>query len=50
MITSVGIVASYISVLFVRVGELTAENVETKLKVQLMLSTILMTGLMIPLL
>ena len=50
MISAVGIVASYISVLFVRVGEVTAENVETKLKVQLTLSTVLMTGLLIPLL
>ena len=48
MVTSIGIIASYISVLFVRVGEVTAENVETKLKVQLTLSTVLMTGLLIP--
>ena len=50
MVTGVGIVASYISVLFVRVGQVTAENVETKLKVQLALSTVLMTCLLIPIL
>ena len=47
--SSVGIVASFISVLFVRIGKVTKENVETKLKIQLTLSTLLMTGLLVPL-
>lgn len=50
MVTAVGIFASFISVLFVRIGEVTADNVESKLKSQLTISTILMTIMIIPLL
>jgi Na+/H+-translocating membrane pyrophosphatase len=32
MVTAVGILASYVSVLFVRFGEVTGDNVESKLK------------------
>ena len=32
MVSSVGILASFISVLFVRIGEVTSDNVESKLK------------------
>ena len=49
MVSSVGILASFISVLFARIGEVTSENVESKLKMQLALSTIFMTGLLVPL-
>jgi inorganic pyrophosphatase len=50
MVSAVGIIASFISVLFVRIGEVTSENVESKLKAQLTISTVLMTALIIPLL
>lgn len=50
MVSAVGILASYISVMFVRVGEVTADNVESKLKAQLTLSTTLMTAMIVPLL
>lgn len=49
MVTSVGILASFVSVLFVRIGEINSDNVESKLKMQLTLSTILMTVFLIPL-
>jgi len=44
MVSAIGIIASYVSVLFVRVGEVTSENVENKLKLQLTLSTSIMTA------
>jgi Na+/H+-translocating membrane pyrophosphatase len=47
MVSAVGIIASYISVLFVRVGEVTSENVESKLKLQLTLSTTIMSILLL---
>ena len=50
MVTAVGILASYVSVLFVRFGEVTTENVESKLKHQLIISTSLMTIFILPLL
>lgn len=50
LVTSVGIFASFISVLFVRIGEVTHENVESKLKMQLTLSTVLLTAMLVPLL
>ena len=50
MVTSIGIVASFISVLFIRVGEVTGKTVETKLKIQLALSTTLLAIFLIPLL
>lgn len=50
MVTSMGIIASWISVMFIRVGEITGTNVETKLKIQLALSTSLLAIFLIPLL
>ena len=50
MVSAVGIIASWISVLFVRVGEVTADNVESKLKLQLTLSTSIMSVLLIAIL
>ena len=50
MVSAIGILASFISVLFVRIGEVTADNVEGKLKVQLTLSTVLMSVMLVPLL
>jgi H(+)-translocating pyrophosphatase len=50
MVSAMGIFASFISVLFVRIGEVTQDNVESKLKVQLTLSTFLLSGMIVPLL
>ena len=50
MVSAIGILASFISVLFVRVGDVTADNVESKLKVQLTLSTVLLSVMLVPLL
>ncbi len=50
MVSAVGILASWISVLFVKVGEVTADNVESKLKLQLTLSTSIMSVLLIAIL
>ena len=50
MVSAIGILASFISVLFVRIGEVTADNVEGKLKVQLTLSTVLLSAMLVPLL
>ncbi len=50
MVSAVGIIASWISVLFVRVGEVTADNVESKLKLQLTLSTSIMSVLLVAIL
>ena len=50
LVTSVGIIASFFSVLLVRIGDVTTENVESKLKAQLGISTTLMTLMLIPLL
>ena len=50
LVTSVGIIASFFSVLLVRIGDVTQDNVESKLKAQLGISTTLMTLMLIPLL
>ncbi len=50
MVSAVGIIASFISVLFIRVGEVTHDTVESKLKIQLALSTSLLTVLIVPIL
>lgn len=49
MVTAVGILASFISVLFVKIGKVTTENIENKLKLQLALSTVLLALMLIPL-
>ena len=49
LVSCAGIVASFVSVIFARIGEVTSDNVESKLKAQLALSTVLMTGLLVPL-
>jgi Na+/H+-translocating membrane pyrophosphatase len=48
MITSAGIVASFISVLFVHTTKVTTENVQSVLKTQILLSSLLMTAIIIP--
>lgn len=48
MITSCGICASFISVLFIHVSTVTVKNVQTVLKAQLGISTVLMTFACIP--
>jgi len=48
MITSAGIVASFISVQFVHVSTVTVDNVQAVLKAQIGLSTVLMTLVVIP--
>ena len=50
MVASMGIFASWVSVMFIRVGEVTGDNVEQKLKIQLILSTVLMTLFLVPVL
>jgi len=48
MVTASGIVASFISVLFVHCWTVTVDNVQTVLKSQIAISTILMTATVIP--
>jgi len=48
MITSAGIVASFISVQFIHVRTVTVDNVQGVLKTQIGLSTVLMTLIVIP--
>ena len=48
MITAAGIIASFISVLFVHVTTVTAENVQFVLKMQILLSTLFMTIIVFP--
>ena len=50
MVTAVGILASFVSVLFVKFGTVNKDNVESKLKSQLTISTVIMTGFIVPLL
>lgn len=50
LVTAMGIVASFITTFFAYIGELTMDNIEQKLKIQLLLSTILMTLLVMPML
>lgn len=50
LVTSMGIVASFITTFFAYLGELTMDNIETKLKIQLILSTTVMTLLVMPML
>mmetsp|Transcript_7165 Transcript_7165/g.5147 ORF Transcript_7165/g.5147 Transcript_7165/m.5147 type:complete len:109 (+) Transcript_7165:953-1279(+) len=50
MVTSMGIVSSFITVFFVYIGEVEKDNIETKLKIQLLISTVILSGLIIPLL
>ena len=48
MITSAGIIASFISVQFVHVSTVDIDNVQSVLKAQIGLSTVLMTLVVIP--
>jgi inorganic pyrophosphatase len=48
IVTSVGIIASFFSVLCVHLFTITVHTVQTVLKMQLLISTILMTGLLVP--
>jgi H(+)-translocating pyrophosphatase len=48
MITGAGIIASFISVLFVHAWKVSVDNVQFVLKMQIAISTILMTALVIP--
>ena len=48
MITAAGIIASFISVLFVHVTTVTSENVQFVLKMQILLSTLFMTIIVFP--
>jgi H+-translocating diphosphatase len=48
MVTSVGIFASFITTFFAKIGTVTKENIESKLKQQLLISSVLMTILLIP--
>lgn len=48
MITAAGIIASFLSVLFVHVTTVTAENVQFVLKMQILLSTLFMTICVFP--
>ena len=48
MVTAVGIFASLVSVFFAIMGTVTEKNVESKLKLQLLISTIVMSLLLLP--
>ena len=48
MITAIGIIASFVSVLFAHLAKVTQGNVQNVLKAQIGISTILMTGLLVP--
>lgn len=48
IITAVGILASFISALAIRVGSVTRDNIETKLKMQLLISTVIMSLCLVP--
>ena len=50
MVSAVGILASFATVLVIKAGKVTSENVELKLKLQLIISTTVMTFALIPLL
>jgi len=50
MVTSMGIVASFITTFFIYIGKVDETNIELKLKLQLLISTVIMTALIIPLL
>jgi H(+)-translocating pyrophosphatase len=48
MVTASGVVASFVSVLFVHLWEVTVDNVQTVLKAQIGISTVLMTAAVLP--
>lgn len=48
IVTAIGIFASFLSQFCARIGNITKENVETRLKTQLLISTSIMTVLLIP--
>ena len=48
IVTSMGILASFISQFFVRIGAITKDNVESRLKAQLLISSLIMSALLIP--
>ena len=48
MVTASGIIASFLSVLFVHIWTVTTDNVQTVLKGQIGISTVIMTGTVIP--
>jgi len=48
IVTSVGIIASFLSVLLAHLFTVTVDSVQSVLKWQLLLSTLLMTGLLVP--
>lgn len=48
IVSAMGIIASFITVFFASIGTVTKDNVETKLKLQILISTILMTAFVYP--
>jgi len=48
MITGSGVIASFISVLFVHAWKVTVDNVQSVLKAQIGISTLLMTATVVP--
>ena len=50
IITAVGILASFLSALLIKLGEVNRDNVEAKLKMQLLISTVLMSVCLLPVL
>jgi K(+)-stimulated pyrophosphate-energized sodium pump len=48
IVTSIGVIASFISQFFAKIGIVDKDNVESKLKMQLVWSSVIMTGLLIP--
>lgn len=47
-VTAIGIISSFIAVFLVKIGEVNKDNVENKLKMQLVWSSLIMTALLVP--
>jgi Na+/H+-translocating membrane pyrophosphatase len=48
IVTAVGILASFLSQFLAKIGNITKDNVENRLKLQLLWSSLIMSGLLIP--
>jgi K(+)-stimulated pyrophosphate-energized sodium pump len=48
IVTAVGILASFFSQFLAKIGNITKDNVENRLKLQLLWSSLIMSGLLIP--
>jgi len=48
LVTAIGIMASFISQFLAKIGEINKDNVENRLKMQLVWSSLIMTGMLVP--